>query len=155
MSTQRSSARDPIFDSRQSFNNAALSGDVDTLVSLATDDIVCMSPNDTTVYGIAEWKAWWEEYFEYFRVVALSEPDRDVTMNGDFATEVSSYMIAIVPVSGGSRIRDDGRQLTIWKRQADDSWKMWQIIWNSTRPIGIGTNRYMSRLMQKKESPKP
>jgi len=76
-------------------------------------------------------------------------------MNGDFATEISSYMIAIGPVSGGRRIRDDGRQLTIWKRQADDSWKMWQTIWNSTRPIGIGTNRYMSRLMQKKGGPKP
>jgi ketosteroid isomerase-like protein len=71
-------------------------------------------------------------------------------IDGDYAVEISGYMIAVVPVSGSGRIRDDGRALTVWKRQPDGSWKIWQTIWNSTKPIGIGTNRYMSRLMQKK-----
>ena len=62
-------------------------------------------------------------------------------------------MIAIAPVGGRNRIRDDGRFLTIWKRQTDGVWKMWQMIWNSTKPIGIGTNRYMWRFMQKKSRP--
>jgi ketosteroid isomerase-like protein len=150
MSTQPSSSQDPIAGLRRTFNEAALRGDADTMVSLATDDIVVMSPNDTTIYGKAEWKAWWEEYHQYFRIVALTEPDRSITVNGDFATEVSGYMLAIVPVKGGTRIRDDGRQLTIWKRQPDGSWKIWQMMWNSMKPIGSGTNRYMSRLMQKK-----
>ena len=114
-----------------------------------------MSPNDTTLYGKDEWKSWWEEYFQYFRVIALTEPDRDVVVDGDFAIEVSGYMAAVAPVAGGKRIRDDGRYLTIWKRQADGSWKMWQTMWNSMKPIGIGTNRYMSRLMQKEERGKP
>src|SRR5438067_12582549 len=117
MSTQPSSTQDPISALRQTFNKAALEGDVNSIVSLASDDIVGMSPNDTTLYGKAEWKAWWEEYFQYFRIVGLTEPDRDIAITGDFATEISGYMIAIVPVSGGPRIRDDGRSLTIWKRQ--------------------------------------
>ena len=151
MSIQPSSnPDDPITGLRRTFNEAALRGDVDTLASLACDDIVGMSPNDTTLYGKAEWKAWWEEYYQYFRIVALTEPDRSVTVVGEFATEVSGYMLAIVPVNGGTRIRDDGRQLTIWKRQPDGSWKIWQMMWNSMKPIGSGTNRYMSRLMQKK-----
>jgi ketosteroid isomerase-like protein len=150
MSTQPSTKADPIWSYRQAFNTAAKAGDVDALVSLAQDDIVSMGPNDTTVYGKAEYRSWWEEYFQYFRLVAWSEPERNVVVNGDFATEVSAYMIAVAPISGGNRIRDDGRTLTIWKRQPDDSWKMWQTLWNSTKPIGIGTNRYMSRLMQKK-----
>lgn len=150
MSTQVISKEDPILAYRQKFITAAKAGDIETLVSLAADDIVVMSPNDTTVYGKAEYKAWWEEYFQYFRFMAFSEPERDVIVNGDFATECSGYTIAIVPAAGGSRIRDDGRTLTIWKRQPDNSWKIWQTIWNSTKPVGIGTNRYMSRLMQKK-----
>jgi ketosteroid isomerase-like protein len=154
MSTKSSSSQDPIADLRRTFNEAALSGDVDTLGAFATDDTVLMSPNDTTVYGKTEWKAWWEEYYQYFRVVALTEPDRSVTVIGDIATEVSGYMLAIVPVNGGTRIRDDGRQLTIWKRQPDGSWKIWQMMWNSMKPIGSGTNRYMSRLMQKKAGAK-
>jgi ketosteroid isomerase-like protein len=150
MSTQPSMKEDPIWSYRQAFNTAAKNGDVDGLVSLVLDDIVSMGPNDTTVYGKAEYRSWWEEYFQYFRLVAWSEPERSVVINGDFATEISGYMIAVAPMSGGTRIRDDGRTMSIWKRQPDDSWKMWQTIWNSTKPIGIGTNRYMSRLMQKK-----
>ena len=150
MSTELSAKQDPILGYRQTFLKATKAGDVETLVSLATEDFVSMSPNDTTVYGRPEWRAWLEEYFQFFRVTGFNSPDRDVVVNGDFATEYLTYILAIVPANGGNRIRDDGRMLTIWKHQPDDSWKMWQTIWNSTKPIGIGTNRYMSRLMQKK-----
>ena len=130
--------------------NAAKAADVEALVSMVEDDVVSMSPNDTSVYGKDEYRAWWEEYFQYFRLVAFSEPERNVTIEGEIAVEHSAYMIAIAPANGESRIRDDGRTLTVWKRQQDGSWRIWQTIWNSTNPIGIGTNRYMSRLMQKK-----
>jgi len=154
MSIQPSTSQDPIADLRHAFNEAALRGDVDALMEFTTDDTVLMSPNDSTVYGRAEWKAWWEEYYQYFRIISLTEPDRTVSVVGEFATEVSGYMLAIVPVKGGSRIRDDGRQLTIWKRQSDGSWKIWQMMWNSLKPIGSGTNRFMSRMMQKKDGAK-
>src|SRR5438552_1978828 len=154
MNTQLAKPEDPIFAYRQKFIKAAKAGDTNMLVSLATEDIVLMSPNDTTVYGAAEYRAWWEEYYQYFRLVAFDEPERDVIINGDFGTENSAYMIAVVPAGGGSRIRDDGRSLTIWKLQSDGSWKIWQMMWNSSKPIGIGTNRYMSRLMQKKAGEK-
>jgi ketosteroid isomerase-like protein len=150
MSTLVSNNRDPIFALHQSFIGASKGRDIETLVSLAADDAVIMPPNDTTIYGRNEWRAWWEEYYQYFQIVAFSESEREVAVNGDFAIERSGYMLAVVPASGGNRIRDDGRLLTIWKRQADSSWKIWQMMWNSIKPIGIGTNRYMSRMMQKK-----
>jgi ketosteroid isomerase-like protein len=129
---------------------ATKAGDIEVIVSLAADDVVVMSPNDSTLYGKAEWKDWLEEYFQVFRVTAFTEPERSIVVHGDFATECTTYMIAIAPVGGASRIRDDGRFLTIWKRQPDGVWKIWQTMWNSTKPIGIGTNRYMWRFMQKK-----
>jgi ketosteroid isomerase-like protein len=150
MSTQPSTNKDPVFPYRDAFIKAAKAGDIDALLALVEDDIVSMAPNDTTIYGKDEYRAWWEEYLQYFRLAAFSEPEREVVVDGDFAIEHAPYMIAVVSAQGGSRIRDDGRTLTIWKRQPDDSWKIWQTIWNSSKPIGIGTNRYMSRLMQKK-----
>src|SRR5215510_14850295 len=129
---------DSIFEYRQAFFRATQAGDVKTLVSFAADDVVSMSPNDCTVYGKAEYQSWWEEYFQYFRLVAFSESERSIVINGDFAVEHSGYMIAVAPLSGGTRIRDDGRILTIWKRQLDGSWRMCQTMWNSTSPIGIG-----------------
>src|SRR5215469_3642899 len=119
MSTRSSHDQDPIFALRQAFTSAARAGEIDTLVSMADDDVVIMPPNDTTIYGRDEWRAWWEEYYQYFQVTAASETEREVTVNGDFAVEQSGYMAAVAPVSGGSRIRDDGRFLAVWKRQPD------------------------------------
>jgi len=150
MSTEAVRQNDPIFPRRQKFIDAAKAGDIEAMTSLADDDVVIMSPNDSTLYGKAEWKEWLEEYFQYFRFAAFTEPERHIEFNDGFATECTAYMIALAPVGGRNRIRDDGRFLTIWKRQADGDWKMWQMIWNSTKPIGIGTNRYMWRFMQKK-----
>jgi ketosteroid isomerase-like protein len=154
MSTQVSVNQDPIFALRQAFHEACKAGDIESIVSFATDDVIAMPPNDTTIYGRAEWKQWWEDYHQYFRIAAVSESDREVTIHGDFALERSGYMLAVVPASGGGRIRDDGRFFTIWKRQLDGSWKMWQLMWNSSKPVGIGTNRYLSRMKQKKTGDK-
>lgn len=150
LSSQPSKIEDPIFEARQLYVKALKTGDIDLFLSLAAEDIVWMPPNDTTVFGRAEFKEWIEEYFEYFRLAAYTEPERDVTVSGELVIERTSYMIAIVPTKGTARIRDDGKMLTIWKRQSDGSWKIWRAIWNSIKPIGSGTNRYMSRLMQKK-----
>jgi ketosteroid isomerase-like protein len=153
MTTEVVRKNDPILLYRQKFIDAAKAGDIEGVISVSADDVVIMSPNDCTLYGRDEWKEWLEEYFHYFRFTAFTEPERSVVFNGDFATECTTYMIAIAPVGGRSRIRDDGRFLTIWKRQPDDAWKIWQMMWNSTKPIGIGTNRYMWRTMQKKSPP--
>src|SRR6185503_321216 len=135
MSSLPSPKTDLIAPYREAFNNAAKAADVDALVSLVEDNVVAMSPNDTTVYGKDEYRAWWEEYFQYFRLVAFSEPERSVVVNVDTAIEVSGYMIAVAPANGESRIRDDGRTVTLWRRQPDDTWRIWQMIWNSTKPI--------------------
>jgi ketosteroid isomerase-like protein len=109
-----------------------------------------MPPNDTSLYGPDEVRDWCKEYFEYFRVTSITEPDREVTMSGELAIEQTSYMAVITPMKGGTRIRDDGRMVTIWKQQPDSSWKIWRLMWNSTRPVGSGTNRFMSRMLQKR-----
>jgi ketosteroid isomerase-like protein len=140
----------PISLRRRSFIEAIKSGDVDGIVETFTDDAVYMPPNDTTLYGKAEIRAWHEEYREYFRVAAFNVPEQHVTIAGGWAVERSSYMIAIIPSGGGSRIRDDGRFVAIWKCEPGGSWRIWHQLWNSVKPVGIGTNRYMARLMQKK-----
>lgn len=150
MSIEAARQNDPVFINRQRFIDSLKAGDVEAVVSLTTPDVVIMSPNDSTLYGQDEFREWLGEYFLSFRFAAFTEPERNIVLNGDFGTETTTYMIAITPVGSRSRIRDDGRFLTIWKRQPDGEWKIWQMMWNSSKPIGIGTNRYMWRVMQKK-----
>ena len=150
MSTQSSQADNPLVAARRDFLESFKTRDIDKIVSLADPDTVWMPPNDTSLYGPDEVRDWLKEYFEYFRVTSITEPDREVTMSGELAIEQTSYMAVITPLKGGTRIRDDGRMVTIWRPQPDSSWKIWRLLWNSTRPVGSGTNRFMSRMLQKR-----
>ena len=151
MTTQVPSVENPIVTRRQAYIDAVKAGDMDRIEGFFADDAVFMPPNEPTLYGREEIKAWHEEYRQHFRIAAFNLPEDDVTITGDWAVESTSYMIAIIPAPNGSRIRDDGRIMAIWKREPD-GWKIWQQLWNSMKPVGIGTNRYMAKLMQKKES---
>ena len=129
---------------------ASLSGDLNTIMSMFAEDAVLMPPNDTTVYGKEEIRAWWEEYFAFFGVTSSVETERDVTVASDQAFVRAAFSVTIVPKQGGAKILDDIRSLTVWKKTPDGAWKISHQIWNSTKPVGSGTNRYMTRMLQKK-----
>jgi ketosteroid isomerase-like protein len=132
--------------------DASASGDIATLVSLFTNDAVVMPPNDTTLFGSEEIREWWKEYFQWFQVTSTVVTDSDLTIAGDQAFHRGSLSIVIEPKGKGERIRDDIRSLTVWRLQTDGAWKISHQIWNSTRPVGSGTSRYISRMIQKKSS---
>ncbi|HLH30005.1 MAG TPA: nuclear transport factor 2 family protein [Terriglobia bacterium] len=126
-------------------------GDIDLLVSTFTDDAVMMPPNDTTLYGKEEIRAWWAEYFQWFQVGSYVETDHDVTVAGEQAFQRMSLSIIIVPKRRGARIRDEIRTLTVW-RFDDGAWKVSHHMWNSTNPVGSGTTRYLNKIQQRKNT---
>jgi ketosteroid isomerase-like protein len=129
---------------------AALSGDLDKLVSQYDEDAVVMPPNDSTLYGQAEVRAWWKEYFQFFEITSSVETEREMTVVDDQMFDRRSVSFTILSKQNGARIRDDMRSLVVWKRQNDGGWKISHQMWNSTKPVGSGTNRYMSRILHKK-----
>ena len=129
---------------------ASLAGDPKGILDFFADDAVLMPPNDTTVFGKDEIQSWWEDYFSFFRITSVKETERDLKVVDNQAFERQSFSVTIVPKERGARILDDIRSLIVWKRQADGSWKIWNQIWNSTKPVGSGTNRYMTRMLQRK-----
>src|SRR6185436_1662458 len=136
---------DPLQQPHHLFIEAVKAGDIETIVSLYTDSAVLMPPNDMSLWGRKELVEWHEEYFADFRVATFGEIEREVTVMGDWAVERWAYMVAIQPLHGGERIRDDGRFLAVWKRD-DGAWRMTQAMFNSMRPIGSGTSRFLVRL---------
>jgi len=129
---------------------ASTSGDVNLLVSLFADDALFMPPNDTNVYGTAEIRSWWEDYFTSFKITSQVETEKEITVAGNQAFERTSFTGTITPKKDGAKIVDDIRSLIVWKKQPDGDWKISHFIWNSTKPVGAGTNRYMNLMMQKK-----
>ena len=140
---------DPIAEGRHNWTEGVKTADAARVLSTFCDDVVVMPPNETSLYGKGEALEWLQEYFQHFKIAVLSGTDRELQIVGDVAIEQWTYMVAIDPIGGGERIRDDGRSLTIWKRDPDGSWKIAQSIWNSVRPIGAGTSRFLARLKQR------
>ena len=141
---------DPITPRHQLHIEALKGSDVETLASLFCEDAVLMAPNEPTLYGRAEVREWFQEYFESFKITAFAVTERDVRMFDAWAVERWAYTIAITPVAGGERIRDDSRWFAVWKKDSDDVWRMSQAMFNSIRPIGSGTSRFISRLSQRR-----
>src|SRR5215475_6111178 len=106
---------------------------------------------DCTLYGKAEVEEWYEEYFEFFEVTQLDETERSVSVVGDLLVERAAVSITLQPRKGGTPIYDEARLLTVWRRHTDGSWKLWQRMWNSIKPIGAGTSRFLVRFMQGRE----
>jgi len=88
---------------QQSILNASLAGNIDAIASLFADDAVVMPPNDTTLFGKAEIQAWWEDYFQYFRIVSSAESEHELTVADDQAFERGAASIVIVPKEQGPR----------------------------------------------------
>jgi ketosteroid isomerase-like protein len=150
MGSAQPEANDPIAAPHDHFVEALKAGSVKTLMSLQCEDATWMPPNETSLYGKGEVEEWFEEYFQHFRITSVTDTEREVQIHDDWAIEQCAYMVAIAPVKGGERIRDDSRTLIFWKREPDNQWRMSYVMFNSMRPIGSGTTRFLMRMMVQK-----
>lgn len=140
---------DPTASAHKRFMDAVKAGNVDEILSVYSEEAVFMPQNETSLYGIDEIREWLEDYFQHFEVTAFADTEREVRMTGRLAVERNAYMVAIRPLKGGERIRDDGRFLNIWGQEADGTWKISQSMMNSMRTVGSGTTRFMARMMER------
>ena len=141
---------DPIFASHQRHREALRTSNLHSLVSFFREDAVFMPSNDATLHGRGDITKWYQEYFQFFRIDSLIDSEREVTLLGDLALERFSFAVTIVPVNGGDAIRDDGRFMAVWKKDSTGEWKMSQAMFNSIRPIGSGTSRFIARISEQK-----
>src|SRR5689334_5480544 len=117
--------KDPIAARNQEQFEAPKRADAAALAELFCEDAILMAPNETTLYGRSEVREWWEEYFKNFRITALATTEREVTMLGEWVIERIAYTIAITPVAGGERIRDDSRWFAVWRLDSDGVWRVY------------------------------
>ena len=141
---------DPIAEPRRRLNEAFLKSDVASVLSYYSDTAVLMAPNEPSLFGKKEIEEWHEEYFTAFRIVTLEQTEREVTVFDGWAVERWAYLVAIESLGGADRIRDDGRFLSVWKNE-DGKWRVQQTMFNSIRPIGSGTSRFLVRMKKKAE----
>jgi ketosteroid isomerase-like protein len=110
--------------------------DVETLVSLWTDDIVALplgaSPTIGKAVGRKQLEAGKAASAAY-EVLAYEQKWEEVTLAGDYAFEWGTFTSAVRPKAGGDEIRQNYNVLRVLKRAADGSWKVHRTIWNASK----------------------
>ena len=99
------------------------------------DDGLAMPPNDGNVEGPAGFAGFVEEGFglEGF-ALTVDAPTVVVGSGGDLGYSYGTIQLTM-PGPDGELVTDEERDVHIWRKQADGTWKIVIDIWNSTMPL--------------------
>ncbi len=108
--------------------------DVDKTVSYYANDAVVFAPNAPSATTKAAIRSAWNEMLTAPGAAISWKPTKvEVAKAGDLAYVTGTYEDTMTDASGKS-VKDRGSYVTIWKKQADGSWKVVVDIWNSDLP---------------------
>jgi uncharacterized protein (TIGR02246 family) len=115
------------------FATAMNTGDTATVYANYTDDAVIMMSNEKPWRGRAELSKGFGGLMSVMTIKDMSFHTDDVMIEGDMAVETGEYKMTLVP-KGGKEMKDEGKYITVWKKQSDGSWKIVRDISNSNLP---------------------
>jgi uncharacterized protein (TIGR02246 family) len=109
-------------------------GDFERWLTFFTEDVIFMPPNSATLYGIDATREFVQPIFEMFNFETDITVD-EVEVSDDWAFARWHYMAQYKPKTEGDTIPENGKEIWIFKRQLDGSWRCSHIIWNSNDPL--------------------
>ena len=114
-------------------DEAALSGDWKTLVELFTEDVVMMGPNSPILQG----RSALMELLESSGMTVSEHMVRIVEVDGygDIAYGRATWKETSSIEGVAEPIKEEGKILGIFRKQADGSWRMAIWMWNSDLPL--------------------
>lgn len=120
---------------------AAGAKDLDKTVSYYSDDAIVMPPNAasaTTKDAIRS--AWKEMLTTPGAAISWKATKVEVAKSGDLAYVSGTYEETMTD-AGGKPVKDHGKYLEIFKKQADGTWKCGTDIWNSDLPAALAEKK--------------
>ena len=118
------------------YNQAALAcstGDAELYLSNFTEDAAVMPPGFPAAMGKEELRPIIEGLFGMFDL-ELPYTVEEVEVLGDWAFVRSSWQYSMTPKEGGETTISIGKELDIFKRQTDGSWKIYIQCYNFDAP---------------------
>ncbi len=114
------------------FVDALNRGDAAGIASIYTEDAKLLPPNNPIIIGKQAIQEFWQGSIE-MGIKGGTLETIDLDYSGDLACEVGVYSLDIQP-EAGQVIKDVGKYIVIWKKQADGSWKYAVDMFNSDFP---------------------
>jgi ketosteroid isomerase-like protein len=99
------------------------SNNVDSLVSMFTDDVIFLAAGSKPVIGKAAVRQWADEYVKAYHT-HWDKPVQEFVISGDYAFERYNYTSTDTPVAGGKDVVDTGWGLVVYHREPDGVWRV-------------------------------
>lgn len=125
--------RQAIEQANAKFIDAMIRGDSAGMIANYADDAVVMDPGTPAARGRGEIGARFARKIQSAKVSDEKAITTSVDVAGDYAIETGTFDVTFTP-KGGTLTHDKGKYLTVWKKQADGSWKIYRDINNSDGP---------------------
>ena len=122
-----------LMETRKGYVEAVSTADVELYVSLWDENAVRMAPNAPAIVGREAIGAMIAKQFPLFTREMETFVD-ELIYAGDYIIIRGHYTVKMTPKSGGTPILVDGKNLTVWKRQNDGSWRAYIDCFNSNTP---------------------
>lgn len=117
------------------FSDALIKGDAAAASAMYANDAILLPANYKVAKGRNAVDKTTASMLRSAKVTAVTFKTTDLVVTGDYAIETGAYdMTAQGPPPKGTPVRDVGKYVTIWKRQADGSWKIFRDIANTDQP---------------------
>ena len=110
-------------------------GDAAAAAATYTDDAIVMPPNQSPIEGKQAIEKGLAELISKLQLSNLQLSISEVDVQGDTAIVRGTYSSNIMVPGMDVPMEDRGKTLSVWKKQADGSWKLHRDIWNSNMPI--------------------
>ena len=113
---------------------AAAAKDVDKTVSFYSDDAIVMPPNAPGATTKEAIRSIWQDLLASpGLVISWKATKVEVAKSGDLACVSGTYEETTTDASG-KPVKDRGKYVEVWEKQADGKWKCGTDIWNSDLP---------------------
>jgi len=121
--------RTDIEAANREIGRAFSSGDTAAVAAFYTENAAVLPPNGQMIRGRKAIEDFWKGAMA-MGVRSIQLTTLDVESSGDLAYEIGNATLEIQP-QGGSASTDTVKYVVVWKRGADNSWKLAADIWNS------------------------
>jgi uncharacterized protein (TIGR02246 family) len=110
-------------DADMAWSKAASSGDLNAVVSFYADDATMLSPNAPMAKGKDAVRKEWDGVMKGFGKTLHWQPTKvEAAKSGELAYSIGTYEGTFTPPNG-KPVKDKGKYVEVWKKQADGKWK--------------------------------
>ena len=110
-----------IRDLMDTWLQATTAGDLQTILTLMSDDAVFLVPGQPSMHGKRAFAEAFQSMIPMVRIEAAHET-REIQVHGDIAWFWSYLSVKITPRHGGQPSRRTGHTLSILRRQPEGNW---------------------------------